>query len=162
MNCEICGRKINNPIRIEIDKSILNVCRDCSKFGTIVTERKISKPKQISKPITTNLKKEIDTEEEIVENFGEIIRKRREELNITREELAKKLGEKESVIRRIENCEIYPPHDLLVKIEKLLKISLRRKIEKITEVNIPNINLTLGDIAIVKEGKKKNSGPSRT
>ncbi len=162
MNCEICGRKITNPIKIEIDNSILNVCRDCSRFGTIVIEKKVKKPilKSRSKPVINSSKKEI--EEEIIENFGEIIRKRREELNISREEFAKKLGEKESVIRRIENNEIYPPCDLLIKIEKLLKISLRTKIERITELNIPNTNLTLGDIAIVKEGKKKDSGPSRT
>lgn len=158
MNCEICGRKITNPIKIEIDNSILNVCKDCSRFGTIVIEKKVKKP--TSKPMSTSPKKEI--EEELIENFGEVIRKRREALNISREEFAKKLGEKESVIRRIENGEIYPPYDLLIKIEKLLKISLRTKIEKVTELDIPNMNLTLGDVAVLKEGKKKNSGPSRT
>ncbi|MCS7097544.1 MAG: multiprotein bridging factor aMBF1 [Candidatus Methanomethyliaceae archaeon] len=149
MNCEICGQKISKLVKIEIDKSILTVCSKCSRFGTIVRKEKAVKSLKIPKPPRIQ-----DEEEELIENFGEIIKKRREELGISREEFAKKLGEKESVIRRIESEEMYPSRDLLLKIERLLKISLRMKVEKVIEEKIPNFNLTLGDVAIVKEGKQ--------
>lgn len=151
MNCEICGRKISaKPIKIEIDRSILMVCPECSRFGTIVKKEnlKVFKPKKLPKTEVSY------DEEELIENFGEVIRKRREELGISREEFAKKLGEKESVIRRIESNEMYPSKDLISKIERLLKISLRMKIEKIIEDVPKDFKLTLGDVAIVKEGKQ--------
>ncbi|MEM2742607.1 MAG: multiprotein bridging factor aMBF1 [Candidatus Methanomethylicaceae archaeon] len=151
MNCEICGRKISTkPIKIEVDRSTLMVCPKCSRFGTIVKKEsmKTIKPKKLSK---TEVHYD---EEEIIENYGEVIRKRREELGISREEFAKKLGEKESVIRRIESNEMYPSQDLISKIERLLKISLRVKIEKNIESSLPDFKLTLGDVAIVKEGKQ--------
>ena len=34
MNCEICGKPIEGrPIRTKIDGSVLEVCKECSKFG---------------------------------------------------------------------------------------------------------------------------------
>lgn len=149
MNCEICGRKISKSIRIEIDKSILTVCYECSRFGTIV--RKERKIKSLKTPRPSRIQ---DEEEEVIENFGEIIKKRREELGISREEFAKKLGEKESVIRRIENEEMYPSRDLLLKIERLLKTSLRVKLKNVVKEKMPSFNITLGDVAIVREGKQ--------
>ena len=33
MNCEICGKPIEGrPIRTKIDGSVLEVCKECSKF----------------------------------------------------------------------------------------------------------------------------------
>lgn len=151
MNCEICGKKISTkPVKIEIDRSTLMVCPECSRFGTIVKKENIRtiKSKKLSK---TEFHRD---EEELIENFGEVIRKRREELGISREEFAKKLGEKESVVRRIESGEMYPSRDLISKIERLLKTSLRMKVEKIIEEAPQDFKLTLGDVAIVKEGKQ--------
>lgn len=151
MNCEICGKKISTkPIKIEIDRSTLMVCPDCSRFGTIVKRENV----KVTKPKKTLRAELYQDEEELVENFGEVIKKRREELGISREELAKKLGEKESVVRRIESGEMYPSQDLIIKIERLLKISLRMKVEKNIGGPPPDFKLTLGDVAILKEGKE--------
>ena len=36
MNCEICGKPIEGrPIRTKIDGSVLEVCKECSKFGRV-------------------------------------------------------------------------------------------------------------------------------
>ena len=37
MECEICGKPVpeNNPIRAKIEGSVMVVCKECSKLGTI-------------------------------------------------------------------------------------------------------------------------------
>ncbi len=61
---------------------------------------------------------------EIVDNYGDIVRKAREKMGLTREQLAKILKEKESVIARIENYEMVPDDKLAKKLERVLKIKL--------------------------------------
>ncbi|MEM4202652.1 MAG: multiprotein bridging factor aMBF1 [Candidatus Methanomethylicaceae archaeon] len=160
MNCEICGKKIlTKPIQISIERSILTVCQECSRYGTGVDKKtafniqqKLIKPPSKIKPKI--VKKAKFDEFVLVDNFGELIRRGRVSLGISREEFAKKLGEKESVIRRIEAGEMYPPADLISKIERLLKITLRAKIDESFKGDLPSpSSLTLGDVAILKEGK---------
>jgi putative transcription factor len=161
MNCEICGvRILGRPVQISIERSLLVVCRECSRFGVVVDkktassiERSIPKPgPRTFKPKQT--KKERFEEFVLVENFGEAIKKAREKIGITREDFAKKLGEKDSVIRRIESGEMYPSSNLTSRIEHLLKTSLRAKVDSVVEGSTPTSNtLTLGDVAILKEGR---------
>jgi putative transcription factor len=161
MNCEICGVRIQGrPLQISIERSLLVVCQDCSRFGLVVDrktalniEKTIPKPgPRTFKPKQT--KKEHFDDFILVENFGEAIKKAREKMGITREVLAKKLGEKDSVIRRIESGEMYPSSNLTGKIEHLLKMSLKAKADTKVEGSKPTYNtLTLGDVAILKEGK---------
>jgi putative transcription factor len=161
MNCEICGKRIlGRSVLVSIERSILAVCQECSRFGVVVDrrtaysiERSIPKPgPRVFKP--KQPKKERFEEFVLVENFGEAIKKAREKKNITREEFAKKLGEKDSVIRRIESGGMYPSSTLTSRIEHLLKITLRVKVDSTVKGSTPTPNtLTLGDVAILKEGR---------
>jgi putative transcription factor len=90
----------------------------------------------------------------LVDDFGPAIRKARESSGMTRENFAKKLGEKESVIRRVESGEMYPTAELMSKIERLLKIKLKASIDTSVKGSAPSpSNLTLGDVAILREGR---------
>jgi putative transcription factor len=162
MNCEICGKRIlGRPVQISIERSLLAVCQECSRFGVVVDrktatsiERSIPKPgpRSVFKPKPP--KKEHFEEFVLVENFGEAIKKAREGMGITREEFAKRLGEKDSVIRRIEAGEMYPSSNLTSRIERLLKISLKSKVDSTVKGSVPTPStLTLGDVAILKEGR---------
>ncbi|MEM2128769.1 MAG: multiprotein bridging factor aMBF1 [Candidatus Methanosuratincola sp.] len=161
MNCEICGKKIVGfPARISIEQSVLLVCQDCSKFGTKIdrtTARKLesTSPKPGPKKLVVKPQRKERFEEFIlVENYGELIRKSRENAKISREELAKRLGEKESVIRRIESGEMYPTAELTVKLERLLKIKLKATVERVESGSKPTLtSVTLGDVAILKDSK---------
>jgi len=161
MNCEICGKKIVGfPARVSIEQSVLLVCKDCSKFGTKIdrtTAKKLesASPKPGSRKLAVKPQKKDRFEEFIlVENYGELIRKARENAKISREELAKRLGEKESVIRRIESGEMYPTAALTVKLERLLKIKLQAAIDRAETGSTPPITgVTLGDVAILKDSK---------
>ncbi|MDW8043784.1 MAG: helix-turn-helix domain-containing protein [Nitrososphaerota archaeon] len=61
---------------------------------------------------------------ELVEGYGEVVRRAREARFLTREQLAELVGEKASTIRRIENGELRPSIELARKLEKALKVKL--------------------------------------
>jgi uncharacterized protein (TIGR00270 family) len=92
-------------------------------------------------------------EEEIffIENYGNTIVDARRKKNLSREEFAEKIKEKESVIRRIENEDMIPDEALTMKIEKFLEIKLKKAYEaKKIEKTLKKTELTIGDVVEVK------------
>ena len=72
-------------------------------------------------------------------------------MKLTREEFAKKINEKESIIKRIENEEMRPDEALTKKIERFLKIKLKEVYEKKKITGKPRKGaLTIGDIIELK------------
>ena len=88
----------------------------------------------------------------MIEDYGKRIRKARESLGLNIEKFAKKIAEKESVIRKIENQQMKPDKKLVDKIEKFLKIKIIEtpKERKIREKIKKQETLTIGDIAKIK------------
>lgn len=161
MNCEICGNRIvGKPTQITIERSLLTVCQECSRFGTPVDRKTAmsierASPRPGAKKIIVKApRREFFDDFVLVENFGERIRKSREAQGITRDAFAKAMGEKESVIRRIEANEMYPTLALTKKMERLLKITLIDKMDTSIKGSAPSpSSITLGDIAVLKENK---------
>lgn len=162
MNCEICGRRIQGkPARISIERSVLSVCQECSRFGTQVDRKTAAKMEQsvprpgIRKPMPAQApRKDSLGEFLLVDDFGSAIRKARESAKMTRDDFARRLGEKESVIRRVESGEMYPTAELTGKIERLLKIRIKATVDSSIKGSDPSpSNLTLGDVAILREGR---------
>lgn len=181
MRCEVCGRKIHdNPNKVVIEGAKLTVCRECAKHGTSTwseapkpkvelqkpnlspsvlasTSRPIPIKKRVSQP-------KVDTTQEIVEDYGEVIRQAREKAGLSHEELGKKINEKESLLRKIETGKV-APNDLLVsKLEHTLKIKLlvpisEEKAAAPKTAKTASAELTLGDI--IQFGKK-NKGADGT
>ncbi len=172
MRCEVCGRKIREaPMRVIIEGAKLTVCTECSKHGkatweepvkpTIIAQRQIGGaqgaqfqgPIQIRKRVITA---RVDTSQEIVENYAEVIREAREKQGLSTEDLGKKINEKESVLRKIETGKM-SPNDLLVsKLEHTLKIKLLVPVaeEKVPLPKAASRDFTLGDVVrINKKGK---------
>lgn len=130
MECEICGKPISdNPKRTKIDGSVMAVCDECAKFGRIQkapptpkfqkkSKNKKNNAKQIKKP------RREEPQDELIENYNDIIRNKRESQNLTREQLGRKLNEKVSVINRIEAGKMVPDIKLIKKIEKALDVKL--------------------------------------
>ena len=65
--------------------------------------------------------------EELVENYGALIRKARETIGIPVKVLAERISEKESTLDRIENEKTLPSEKTRVKLEKELGIRLLAK-----------------------------------
>ena len=151
MDCEICGRKIvGRSFKIILEGSEITVCENCKNYG--VEKPKMSTQMKL-KPVKKSIK--IDLGEELVENFHEIIRREREKRGWSQEELAKRIQEKVSLIRKIENAEITPEPEVVEKLERLFNIKLRASVEEVQlESKKKNLTLTLGDIVVIKKKKK--------
>jgi len=67
---------------------------------------------------------------ELVEDFGELVRKARIKLGLTQQDLAAQLNEKLTVIKKIEAGQFRPSIQLARKLEKFLKIQLLVPVEE--------------------------------
>ena len=164
MNCEICGKPIEGrPIRTKIDGSVLEVCKECSKFGRVqkdtplerkfVSRNKKGNPQKRPQARQNVQRRREEPMDELVEDYNVIIRKARESKGWTREELGAKIYEKVSVINRIESGKMEPDVKLAKKFEKTLNITL---IEKYDDMDLESFKSsasgpnTLGSIVKIK------------
>jgi len=162
MECEICGKPVpeNNPIRAKIEGSVMVVCKECSKLGTI--QKAPPKPKYVkqnkNKKTTNNTRRRNysrndEPTEELVEDFSFEVRKARESKDWSREELGRKINERASVITRIETGKMTPDTKLTKKLEKALNIKLLEKVDNIDLnqfINSSSGERTLGNIMKIK------------
>ena len=100
----------------------------------------------------------------MVEGYSSQIRKAREKLGLSHEDLGKKINEKASVLRKLETGKMAPNDMLVTKLEHVLKIKLLAPIseEKVPPVEAPKMasrELTLGDlIQFDKKGREEPKG----
>ncbi|MGB9729535.1 MAG: multiprotein bridging factor aMBF1 [Thermoprotei archaeon] len=169
LTCEICGKPIKGqPVTILIGGAKLTVCNECSRYGTPIKTRQVSQiqtlsaqskiqPKPSSRTVQRKFEKDIFNEDiKVVDEYPSLIKSARERLGWTQDFLASQLGEKVSVIKKIEAGSIIPSIQLARKIEKILGIPLIEKIPSVTNLsqNSISIDLTLGDVAKLKMPKK--------
>ena len=161
MECEICGKPVpeNNPIRAKIEGSVMVVCKECSKLGTV--QKAPPKPKYLKqnkgkKPANTrkrNYSRNDEPSEELIEDFSFEVRKAREAKDWSREDLGKKINERVSVITRIETGKMTPDTKLTKKIEKALNSKLLEKVENVDLnqfINSSSGERTLGNVMKIK------------
>ncbi len=157
VNCEVCGKPIiGRPIRIMVERAILTVCPQCAHMGTPV---KIAPPPK-AKPRRVAVKSPPKSFEvlELVDNYPELIKSARERWGFSREELAQKIGEKESVIRRLEQGAMEPTLELARKLERVLKISLLAQPKSLEPASMGGSALpplTLGDVVVIREKRER-------
>ena len=161
MECEICGKPVpeHNPIRAKIEGSVMVVCKECSKLGTIQKAppkpkfRQQPKGKKQNKTQTRNYSRNDEPSEELIEDFELEIRKAREAKNWSREDLGKKINERVSVITRIETGKMTPDTKLTKKLEKALNIKLLEEVNNVDLnqfINSSSGERTLGNIMKIK------------
>ena len=160
--CEICGAEISGaPQKIVIDGSALEVCKSCMRFGK--PEDKWSPvPKKmvpVERAFTVKRPKPRDHFKDLVElvpDFGRKIREAREGMGLSVEELAARIKEKATLLKKIEREEISPEDDIRKKLEREMKIKLT---DQASETRVKSAmsgrGLTLGDIASIKRKNEK-------
>jgi len=161
MQCELCGRPIaGQPIKAWIEGAQLTVCPSCARYGSFVKQERAQSPRpQTPVRQIRQRSNRLGIEDLVlVENYNTLIRHAREQMGMTQADLAKLLGEKESIIRRLESGRMTPSLELARKLEKTLKIRLFEEVKQTQEIPRPqSFQLTLGDVAIIKErGKQSN------
>ncbi|MDI6887469.1 MAG: multiprotein bridging factor aMBF1 [Candidatus Thermoplasmatota archaeon] len=134
MECELCGKVDKNLVRVVIEGSLLSVCQKCAKFGTASAA---IQPKITSAELAERLEKRKKFLEEknifaeigyeLVDDYGERIRKARLKAGLTPEQLGKLINERRTVITKLEARVMTPDDELIRKLEKALDIKLRVK-----------------------------------
>jgi putative transcription factor len=158
MQCEICGIDIKGtPIRVTVEGTVLDVCNKCARYGkpsdkwTPVSRKMVPAERVIvaHKPRRDAFDKLGD---EIVSDYAGIIRKARESQGLTIEELASKIMEKSTLLRKIEREELMPEDTIRKKLETALNIKLTEKVSRLDQRGGGFIRgTTLGDVAIIRK-----------
>ena len=147
MQCELCGTDIRGePHKVIIEGTELSVCDGCAQYGHEV--------KQIPHPTPTPIprmqsvgrsgpapgitfrapsRKRRDMfdqmTDELIDGYGMAIRRARETGGMTHEDLALKIKEKSSLLKKIEREAIVPEDSVRGKLERALNITLTEKPE---------------------------------
>jgi putative transcription factor len=134
--CEICGTGIAGKAHyVQIGSSKLRVCKTCARYGSVVAEGAEAHVKtnlgsehaqlaQARKKLYERMDREIEEGMDIGEDYGRKIKEAREKAGLKQAELAQKINEKQSLLRKIEHEEILPTDGVRVKIERVLNITL--------------------------------------
>ncbi len=183
--CEMCG-SYSELKPIIIDGAELLVCRSCQRYGKPVTPPPTQKPKPstlgfaISKPSPTKkviyrpvpskkpkrtiTRRTPDESLTIDPEYSNIIMQARMKRGWSRQQLARKINERESVLARIETGKLVPSDDIARKLEHELGIKLLIPEEEIEETVSQRAldqekkhfsQTTLGAIMKIKKKKKK-------
>lgn len=141
MRCEVCGRKIRtDPSRALIEGAVLTVCFECSKHGKKITDeeydRKYNPLKKVPPSFSIkSIKKRkivanVEITQELVSDYASKIRQAREKLELSHEDLGKRINEKASVLSKLETGKMTPNNMLVSKLEHSLKLTLLVPISK--------------------------------
>ena len=169
MDCEVCGNKIYGIERkVIIDGARLVVCSKCITSSTRDSQEHrdqtffhksdttVTKARQrpiVSKQSSITIREDLD----VVDNYSILVREARERLELTHDELSRKVGIKVSLLQKIETGKMIPDQEMAKKLEYALKIKLLVPISKIPvedKFTKHPLNLTLGDIVKVQDDKK--------
>ena len=169
MNCDICGRQITGPaFKVRVEGAKMLVCASCKHLGKPYVEdvqpsTRTRNPRALRIPTAIRKAPELpkDMQElEVAEDYPSIIRHKRMKLDLSQEELAKRVKEKLSVIQKIETGKMAPDTKLCRELQHELKVTLLvpRKEAALPKTTAP-AELTLGDIIRVKDKSKSNDTP---
>ena len=125
----------------------------------VKTSRKT--PQRFTEPRAPRRKIErlVPQEYELVEDYPQIIKQGREALGFSQSELANRIGERLSIIQKLETGKIRPSDMIIDKLNRILRIMLRAPVE---DNSIPHdfkkadTELTIGDVAKQVTKKKED------
>ncbi len=164
MQCELCGARINGPSKtVRIEGAELEVCAQCAKYGTEVQHAKKTdsrRPASAAVPLKVPVRKSRDVldmmEGEIVDDYGERIKKARMEKGWSQKDLAMEIKERELLIKKVEKKDLIPEEDLRIKLERTLGIRLLDvPAETESGKKQGKVVPTLGDVISIKKVQKQ-------
>lgn len=169
MECEVCGRQIfGQAYSVVIDHAKLLVCSDCSKAGSSPRRHDADAPRP-SPPRATPVNPRasprpssqdfVFDDAVVVDGYGKRIRRGREKLGLTHEELSRKIGEKISLLQKLETEKMTPDLALAKKLESTLRIKLLGaptpgQVSEEVDAHKPT-DLTLGDVVVVQKREER-------
>jgi putative transcription factor len=151
VQCEMCGTETADPNRIKVEGAELDVCDECTDFGTELqtedssssTSTKYSTSTSSSSSSSSGRSRSTSSTsstsgggggghsndsygdaDELAQDFDQRIRSARERAEMSQSELAQELNEKASLIRKLERGETLPTDDTQGKLERYFDIDL--------------------------------------
>ncbi|WP_119814564.1 multiprotein bridging factor aMBF1 [Halalkaliarchaeum desulfuricum] len=174
--CEMCGAEKSSLTTTKVEGAELELCDSCSEFGTEVrTESTSSSGSKYSTTSSSGTssggsgggssgasgsggsssrrRDMFDEMDELAADYDTRIRNARESTGMSQEDLAKKLNEKASLIRKLERGDILPSDDVQKKLERELDISLLEgeDVEDSEWSSDSSGTMTLGDVVKRKD-----------
>jgi len=170
MQCEVCGQPIfGKPHRVIIERAKMVTCSRCAELGSAEWEpepasRDWSAKKGSGAARTTFFIKKRGTAKvsediAVAEGFGSLVRRAREKMGLSHEDLGRKVAEKVSVIKKIESEKMVPDQRVAEKLEHTLGIKLLVPLV-VPKVSFPSAptskTVTLGEIVKLKDAKRRS------
>ncbi|ARS90860.1 multiprotein bridging factor aMBF1 [Natrarchaeobaculum aegyptiacum] len=152
VQCEMCGAETSSPKTIKVEGAKLDVCSNCTDFGTEVkqptassTSTKYSTSSSGSSSASSSSSSSssagatgssttggssggrrdmFDDMDELATDYDERVRTAREEKGLSQSDLANELNEKASLIRKIERGDTLPSDRVQSKLERFLDVDL--------------------------------------
>lgn len=118
LECEICGKQTNKVYEVTVENTVMLACAACAEGKGVEINFGAENPRKKQASVVHA------TKVEIIENYGEVMRKRREEMGLPLRVLAERINVKESTLTRIEKQKALPDEKIRLKLEKELGIKL--------------------------------------
>nr|WP_231990816.1 multiprotein bridging factor aMBF1 [Natronobacterium gregoryi] len=146
----MCGAETSSPKTIKVEGAKLDVCSNCTDFGTEVKQptSSSSSTKYSTESGSSSSSSSassggssssassqssgssqprsdmFDDMDELATDYDDRVRQAREEKGLSQSELANELNEKSSLIRKIERGDTLPSDEVQSKLERFLEINL--------------------------------------
>ncbi len=146
--CQLCGQNSDELKKTNVEGAVLKVCNDCTDMGKVIEKSKVKKKKKRRRTRTRR------KDQVLASNYGEKVKSARESRKLSISELADKLNEKNSLIKKVERGELKPDKTLASKLSNALEITLYVNPE-VSDYDTPSKGdtrkATLGDVAELKD-----------
>jgi putative transcription factor len=137
----MCGGK-EASARVNVEGVILSLCEGCSSYGKVVGRIavvKIEKKKVEARVVDSGVAE--GDKEVVVEDFGKLLKQKREGLGMKQKEFASKIAVKESILHKMETGSMIPSLEEAKRIGK--------------QVGFKAIDIDEGSVEIIPQGKKE-------
>ena len=150
VQCEMCGAETSSPKTIKVEGAKLDVCSNCTDFGTEVKQTSssssstkystgsssssssggssggsASSSSSRSGGSSSQRRSDMfDDMDELATDYDDRVRKAREKKGLSQSDLANELNEKASLIRKIERGDTLPSDRVQSELESFLEIDL--------------------------------------
>ncbi|MBI1973956.1 TIGR00270 family protein [Candidatus Micrarchaeota archaeon] len=151
--CEICGTSAEELYVVGIEGARMQACAKCKPQGSSVLAVVSAAVQRAPQPAPQP--GQLGEVPALVENAGEIVRAARESAGLSQEQLAQKIAEPATFLKKIEGGRAEPTEKAARKLEKVLGITLfKGKGEKPLLPQKPGKKtepLTLGDVVVLRK-----------
>ncbi len=158
--CEICG-KSGELLKTKVEGTTLELCDDCQDLGEVTETASSSSTSTASTSTSTTTTSSSRSRSqrnepggELVEDFDTRVKQAREQQDLSPQDLADQIKEKESVVHRVETGKLSPDQRLAQKLENALDITLYDNMDEVTGYNTDTDTAggpTIGDVAEVRD-----------